>query len=90
MKFTLGLVIGASVGAAIVHYLNTPEGKALVNKVKKDADEVSENVTGLAEDIVQKTKSIIGKREDESDEGTLIMVVESQSQPDYANSGKYQ
>jgi|GEM_PF-3340745 len=65
MKFTLGLVLGASVGAAVVYYLNTAEGKALVNRVKNDADEVSENLTGLADDLVSKTKSLIRKAEEQ-------------------------
>lgn len=76
MKFTLGLILGASVGAVVVYYLNTAEGKALVNKVKNDADEVSENLTGLADDLVSKTKSLIGKADQQSVEtvDTILIV----------------
>ncbi len=77
MKFTLGFILGASVGAAVVHYLNTSEGKALVNKVKADAEEVSENLTGLADDLAAKTKSLIGKGDEQSVEtGETILILD--------------
>lgn len=75
MKFTLGLLLGASVGAAVVHYLNTAEGKALVKKVKTDADEVGDNLTGLADDLVMKTKSLIGHAEEPSVEQVDRIIV---------------
>lgn len=73
MKFTLGLLLGAVTAAAVVHYLNTTEGKALINRVKKDADEVGDNLTEFADDLVDKGKSILGKKEDESVE-TIVVV----------------
>lgn len=76
MKFTLGFLLGASVGAAVVHYLNSNEGIALVNKVKDDVNEVSDNLTGLADDIVNKGKSILGKeKEAQTVEGILLVEV---------------
>ncbi|MDB5210270.1 MAG: hypothetical protein JWQ30_1097, partial [Sediminibacterium sp.] len=45
MKFTLGLLAGAVIGAAVVHYLHTREGRALVDKIKDDVDEVGEKFT---------------------------------------------
>jgi len=75
MKFTLGLLLGASVGAAVVHYLNTAEGKVLVKKVKNDADEVIENLTGLAEGLVSKSKSLIGKADQQSVETVDTIVI---------------
>lgn len=80
MKFTLGLVIGASVGAAVVHYLNTLEGKALVNKIKNDADEAGENLSGMADQLVSKTNSILGKSEEQAvDTVDRIVLVGSNS-----------
>ncbi len=76
MKFTLGFLLGASVGAAVVHYLNSNEGIALVNKVKDDVSGVSENLTGLAEGFVNTGKSILGKeKERETVEGIFLVEV---------------
>lgn len=79
MKFTLGLLLGAAAGAAVVHYLNTTEGKLLTNKVKRDANQLSENLSDLADGIVEKGKSIIGgtkdAMEDQFTDETIVMVV---------------
>ena len=75
MKFTLGLVIGASVGAAVVHYLNTAEGKALVNKVKNDAGEAGENLYGIADQLATKTKSIMGMAEEKAEDSVDRIVL---------------
>jgi gas vesicle protein len=75
MKFTLGLLLGATVGAAVVHYLNTSEGKALVDKVKEDVDDVSCSISGIADDIVSKGKSLLGKTEETMDEAVENIVV---------------
>lgn len=37
-KFTLSLLLGAALGGAIAHFLNTPEGKALLCRIKSDAN----------------------------------------------------
>lgn len=80
MKFTLGLLIGASVGAAVVHYLNTAEGKALVNKVKNDADEAGENLYSIADQLASKTKSLLGVAEEKAvDSVERIVLVGSNS-----------
>jgi gas vesicle protein len=75
MKFTLGLLLGATVGAAVVHYLNTYEGKALVDKVKEDVDDVSGTISGIADDIVSKGKSLLGKAEQTVNETVENIVV---------------
>ncbi len=75
MKFTLGVLLGATVTAIIIHYLNTEEGKALVDKVKKDAEEVSDNLSELAENLVEKGKSIIGKEGSEIETAGETIVV---------------
>jgi hypothetical protein len=38
MKFTFGLLAGIAVGAALVHYLTSKEGGALIDKIKEDID----------------------------------------------------
>jgi gas vesicle protein len=79
MKFTLGLLLGAAVGAVVVHYLNTTEGKALVSKVKKDAGEMGDNLTEFTDDLVQKGKSLMGNHEKVDEEPvveeTVVFVV---------------
>jgi hypothetical protein len=59
VKFAMGLLIGAAAGAVLMHYLNTPEGKAFVEKVKDDISEMGEKVSDVAEDIIEKGRSII-------------------------------
>jgi hypothetical protein len=56
-KFTLGLILGVAAGAAIMHYLDTEEGKAFVRKIKGDLSDLEDNLADLKEDIVGKTKS---------------------------------
>lgn len=79
MKFTLGVIVGAAAATLVVHYLNTREGKALVDKVKHDADCVSENLTGLADGIVQKGRSFLGTDNNTTQQGvveeTFVLVV---------------
>ena len=83
MKFTFGLLAGIAIGAAVVHYLNTREGKALVDKIKDDADEIGEELSSFAEDLVEKGKSIISSGqpgEDSFVEETVIVVIPDQPQ----------
>ena len=81
MKFTLGLLLGAAAGAAVVHYLNTTEGKLLVNKVKRDADNISDNISDLADGLVEKGRSLVGggkdAMEDQFADETVVVVVGS-------------
>ena len=74
MKFTLGFLLGASVGAAVVHYLNSIEGIALVNKVKEDVSEVSDNLNGLADTIVNTGKSFLGKEKERETVERMVLV----------------
>lgn len=70
LKFTLGLLIGAAAGAAVVHFLNTEEGKAFAGKLKRDISEVEEELTVMAEDLIQKGKNIMDDLEGKVDEAT--------------------
>lgn len=80
MKFTFGLLAGITIGAAVVHYLSSREGKALVNKIKDDVDEVGEKFSELAEDLVQKGKSLIGNTNQDGPivEETVVLLVRDQ------------
>lgn len=60
IKFVAGILIGAAAGAAIIHFLNTKEGKEIVEDLKKDAAKFEEEFTNLAEDLIQKGKSFVG------------------------------
>jgi hypothetical protein len=60
----MGLLIGAAAGALLMHYLNTPEGKAFAERVKDDIGEMGEKVSDFAEDIIEKGKSIIQSEEE--------------------------
>lgn len=61
-KFTLGLILGVAAGAAIMHYLDTEEGKAFVKKIKSDLGDLEDNIADLKEDIAGKAKSAFGER----------------------------
>ena len=74
MKFTLGLLIGAAAVAVVAHYLNSKEGQALINKVKRDADEVGDNLYALTEGLAEKGNSILGQAK-EADELTEIIIL---------------
>lgn len=64
MKLPLGLLIGTAATALVVHYLNTEEGQALIEKIKKDAEELGANLGGLANDLFEKGKSLANIQDD--------------------------
>jgi hypothetical protein len=66
IKFVTGLLIGA----AVVHFLNTPEGKQLVCRFKKDAGKMKTDLEDLAEDLAGKGKSFMNDLEKEVDKAT--------------------
>ncbi len=59
IKFVSGLLIGAAVGAAVVHFLNTREGKEMMDNLKEDAAKIEEEFSNLAEDLIQKGRSFV-------------------------------
>ena len=63
-KFTLGLIMGAAAGAAIMHYLDTEEGKAFVRKIRNDLGDLEESLADLKEDIAGKARSAFGDAEE--------------------------
>lgn len=60
MKISLGLLIGAATAAIVVHYLNSPEGKAFVDRVKRDVEDMGDNVNDMVDELVTKGKSVFG------------------------------
>lgn len=66
IKFIAGLLIGG----AIVHFLNTEEGKNLVCRFRKDANKMREDFEDLAEDLVDRGKSVLNVMEEEVDRAT--------------------
>ena len=62
-KFTLGLILGVAAGAAIMHYLDTEEGRAFVGKIKSDLSDLEGNIADLKEDIAGKAKSAFEREE---------------------------
>jgi gas vesicle protein len=70
IKFVAGLLIGAAAGAAIIHFLNTEEGKAFTQKLKKDAADVEDELASMADDLIHKGKSFMNDMEGKVDEAT--------------------
>ncbi|MES2330202.1 MAG: hypothetical protein V4539_11410 [Bacteroidota bacterium] len=66
VKFIAGLLIGA----AVVHFLNTPEGKDLLCRFKKDADKMKDDLENLADDLVDKGRAFMSVMEEEVDRAT--------------------
>jgi len=71
---------GVALGAVIVHFLNTDEGKAFINRFRSDVKRTEEGLSEIAENLVQKGKDLIngaGEKIEEEIPGSLIVVVES-------------
>jgi hypothetical protein len=74
IRFTAGLLLGAALGAVVVHFLGSPEGRAFINKVKEDTTDFGDTVSGLADGLVKTGKSLIGSAEDALEDGTNRIV----------------
>lgn len=66
-KFALGVILGVAAGAAIMHYLDTEEGKAFVKKIKSDLGDLEDSLADLKEDITVKAKSAFGTESGEAE-----------------------
>ncbi len=71
LKFIAGLVIGA----AIVHFFSTEEGKALIRRFKKDVSKIEDDLAEIKDNLLDKGRSLIQDADEEKDE-TVIVVVE--------------
>jgi bifunctional DNA-binding transcriptional regulator/antitoxin component of YhaV-PrlF toxin-antitoxin module len=76
---SLKFIAGLAIGAVVVHFLNTEEGKAFLCRFKKDINKAEDEISGLAESLVQKGKDLINGKEESAEETVtpLIVVVES-------------
>lgn len=57
-------IIGLAVGAAAYYLLRTEKGKELVESLKKEADNLGENLSCIAEDLLKKGSSFADKAAD--------------------------
>ena len=73
---SIKFIVGLAVGAAIVHFLNTQEGRAFMGRIQKDTANARDNVNALADDLVEKGKSLMGIQEEEPPVGAILVVVE--------------
>lgn len=83
MKFTFGLLAGIAVGAALTHYLTSKEGAAFIDKIKEDVDGVGEKISILAENLVEKGRSIVGSGTNSNPvivEENIVFIVPEQKQ----------
>jgi hypothetical protein len=71
---TIKFIAGLAIGAAVVHFLNTEEGKALIRRFKKDVESVEDDLTSLSEGLMEKGKSLIGQTK-ESTLDTVVFVI---------------
>ena len=65
-KFIAGLLLGAVAGTALVLFLNSEEGKAFINDLKEGVGKMQEDLSGLADDLIQKGKSFMDETEQAS------------------------
>jgi len=71
---SIKFIAGLAIGAAIVHFLNTAEGQALIGRVKKDASRVEEDLATLTNGLIQKGRSLVGIT-DEPVVDTIVVLV---------------
>lgn len=76
---SIKFIAGLALGGIIVHFLNTAEGKAFLNRFKSDVNRVEDEITDFAEGVVQKGRDLINGVQDRTEEVVtpLIVVVES-------------
>jgi len=57
-------IIGLAAGAAVVYFLKTEKGKALVETLQKDAGSIGEKLFSIAGDLLKKGTSFAGEAAD--------------------------
>lgn len=74
-KFLAGLALGA----IVVHFLETPEGKAFLRRLRSDISRTEENIAVLADGLVQRGRELVQgvERNVQNEPEQLIVVVES-------------
>jgi gas vesicle protein len=67
-SFLTGLLLGAAAGAAIVLFLNSEKGKEWVNDIKEGADSMKNDLTAMADGLVEKGKAFVNEFEQKADQ----------------------
>jgi gas vesicle protein len=62
-KFISGLLLGAVAGTALVLFLNSEKGKAFIKDLTEGAGNLQSDLSGLADELLQKGKSFIEETE---------------------------
>jgi gas vesicle protein len=62
-NFLAGLLLGAAAGTAIVLFLNSEKGKAMMNDIKDGADNMQTDLTAMVDGLVEKGKSFVNEFE---------------------------
>ena len=71
---SIKFIAGLAIGAAIVHFLNTEEGQALIGRVKKDAAKVEDDLTTLTDGLIQKGRSLVGITDEPVVDAIVVVV----------------
>jgi len=67
-KFLLGFFIGGLIGAVVIFFLGTKEGKKTGKLIEKKGKEALEDIEDRVEDLKEKGKELIEKGEEIKDE----------------------
>lgn len=67
-KFMLGFFIGGLIGALIIFFLGTAEGKKAGKAIKKKGEEMLDDLEEKVEDLEEKGKELIAKGEEIKDQ----------------------
>jgi len=62
-SFLTGLLLGAAAGTAIVLFLNSEKGKAMMKDIKDGADNMQTDLTTMVDGLVEKGKSFVNEFE---------------------------
>ncbi|MDB5211193.1 MAG: hypothetical protein JWQ30_2020 [Sediminibacterium sp.] len=65
-KFIAGVLLGAVAGTALVLFLNSEKGKELIKDLKEGAGKMQEDLSDLADDVLQKGRSFMDETEQAS------------------------
>ena len=65
-KFIAGVLLGALAGTALVLFLNSEKGKEFIKDLKEGAGNLKEDLSGMADDLMQKGRSFMDETEQAS------------------------
>ena len=65
-KFIAGVLLGAVAGTALVLFLNSEKGKEFIKNMKEGAGNLKEDLSGMADDLMQKGRSFMDETEQAS------------------------